>query len=212
MCFDVISETACSRRCKLALCAFVWLLPTVGQLVLFQMSSLTKWISTFCTFVYFLPSVGDRVAPQVSWSTKWLTTFWASVVLHSTMGKHVPFQISSKTKWLVALDTIVSPFFVVGYHVHLQSSWSTKWLLAFWTNVNLVATVGGGKTRHLTLLVRGPLSAVAIFKLKDLKLSRAEAIATFTFQCLGWTFNWATISNFLCFCDLPNLFKNSLSV
>ena len=42
-------------RCIVALCALVWLLPTVGEHVPFQVCSLTKWISTFCTFVNFLP-------------------------------------------------------------------------------------------------------------------------------------------------------------
>ena len=39
MCFDVNFKAACIGRCIIALCALVWLLPTVGEYVAFQGSS-----------------------------------------------------------------------------------------------------------------------------------------------------------------------------
>ena len=65
----------CSWWCVIAMCALVWLLPTVDEHVLFQNKSSTKWISTFCTFVNFLPRVGDHVPPQVPCFTN---DFWHS--------------------------------------------------------------------------------------------------------------------------------------
>ena len=143
MCFDVSFQSACSCRRKPALCALVWLLPNVGEYMLFQVSSLTKWLLAKDT----------------------------SVNLFFAVGKHVPFQVCSLTKWLLATDTSVNLFFPMGDRMHLQSSCSAKWLLVFWTNVHLhrkqtsylsalvdidlghwaVSTVAFVKLRHLNI-------------------------------------------------------------
>ena len=67
MCFDVISEIMCVWRRKIALCAIVWLLPTVNEHVPLQITSLAKGLSALLTVVYFLPTVGDHVPPQDLW-------------------------------------------------------------------------------------------------------------------------------------------------
>ena len=67
MCFDVISEIMCVWRRKIALCAIVWLLPTVNEHVPLQITSSAKGLSALLTAVYFLPTVGDHVPPQDLW-------------------------------------------------------------------------------------------------------------------------------------------------
>ena len=155
MCFDVPFQMACLWWCIIALCAIVWLLPTVDEHVLFQGSSITKEISTFCTFVYFLPSVGDHVPPQRPCFTKWFLTFWASVGFHSTVGEYVPFQMIC----------------------------FTKWLLAFWTLVHLVSSAGEHMSLHLIWDLSLTLSNVACVKLEDESLSRKiEGLDCFHFH------------------------------
>ena len=99
---------ACLWRCIIALCALVWLLPTVDEHVLFQNKSSTKWLSTFCTFVHSLPNVDGHKVLQISSVTKWFLTFWAGVGLFSTVSDHVLLQVIGATKWFIAVDTIAA--------------------------------------------------------------------------------------------------------
>ena len=79
---DVNSEVSCIWRCIIALCALVWLLPTVGEHVPFQVSSLTKWLLATDTSVNLFFPMGDRMHLQSSCSAKWLLVFWTNVHLH----------------------------------------------------------------------------------------------------------------------------------
>ena len=116
-------------------------------------------------------SVGDNVLFQNVSLTKWLTLCWAGVGLHSTVDKHVRFQIYSLTKWPMALDTAEALVFLwvimctlkcpaqpndllhwrhqyastfpdVPFHLPLQIFKRVKWLLVVWTNVDLVLNHG----------------------------------------------------------------------
>ena len=109
----------CVWRRKIALCAIVWLLPTVNEHVPLQITSLAKGLSELLTVVYFLPTVGDQIMCLLKISgighkrMLFLCCGWSCVPsnvlcdqmtscilskcgLFSTVDEHVRFQSASR--------------------------------------------------------------------------------------------------------------------
>ena len=121
--------------------------------------------------MWLLPTVGEHVLFQVSSLTKWLLAKDTTVNLFFAVGKHVPFQVCSLTKWLLATDTSVNLFFPMGDRMHLQSSCSAKWLLVFWTNVHLHRKQTSYLSALVDIdLGHSAVSTVAFVKLRNLNI------------------------------------------
>ena len=72
--FQMSLQSACMRRCIIALVAFVWLFSTMDFQMCLQRACITGCIITMVAFVWLFTTVSLQMFPQWTWIRWWIIT------------------------------------------------------------------------------------------------------------------------------------------
>jgi len=82
--------------------AYIWLITSVNDTVLFQMTTLDKdkWLATYSTPTWLITSVNEHVRIQIMSIFDRLAADYAHMWILASVDDRVPFQTATLGKWL----------------------------------------------------------------------------------------------------------------